>query len=173
MKTKCDLQTCESEARGVGRMLGALRTLCDDGAMRGLGGDARLEAHGPPAARPLKRSPDLSRKMVTKDSAAHEPCQRAAPRRAEAAQQSAPARVVSAIARYCRPYPLLLANGAPAGNQQHLTTCSLQLQPSLLHTGDTPQPTTIQTRARAMNGATHREWVERASAPQSGHPLFY
>ena len=27
-KTKGDLQTCENEARGVGRMLGALRTLC-------------------------------------------------------------------------------------------------------------------------------------------------
>ena len=79
------------------------------------------------------------------------------------AQQSAPARVVSAIARCCRPSPLLLANGAPAGNQQHLTTCSLRivrLQPRRSCTQVMPHTqlaTTIQTRARAMNGAAHRD----------------
>jgi hypothetical protein len=157
--------TCRraGEKRGGSDACSACSGSCaDHGDMRLSRGRARFEAHGPPAARPLKCLPDLSRQMVTKGSAAHVKEQRPGERKLEAAQPSAPARVVSAIARCCRPSPLLLANGAPAGNQQHLTTCSLRSQPSLLHTGDAPHPTTIQMRARAMNGAAHRErWVGR------------
>ena len=69
------------------------------------------EVHSSPEVGPLKRLPDLFRHMVTKDSAAQVNEQRPGERKA---QQRAPARVVSAIARFCRPSPLLLANGAPA-----------------------------------------------------------
>ena len=116
---------------------------------------ARIEVHSSPEVGPLKRLPDLFRHMVTKDSAAQVNEQRPGERKPP--NSVLPPAVVSAIARFCRPSPLLLANGAPADNQEHLTTCSLRLQLLLLHKGDAPHPTTIHTRARAMNGATHRE----------------
>jgi hypothetical protein len=119
--------------------------------------EVRVGMLGPPAARPLKRSPDLSRQIVTKGSAAHikeqRPDERKLPNRVPPPESSVPSPDVADLLHYCWQTGHLRA----AGNQQHLTTCSLRLQPSLLHRGDTPHPTTIQTRARAMNGAAHRE----------------
>ena len=73
--------------------------------MRGSSGDARFEAHGPPAARPLKRSPDLSRQMVTKDSAAHvkeqRPDERKLPNRVPPPESSVPSPDIDDLLHFC------------------------------------------------------------------------
>jgi hypothetical protein len=159
-------------------VLGVLGKLCaDHGDMRLSRGRARFEAHSPPAARPLKRSPDLSRKLVTKGSAAHvkeqRPGERKLPNRVPSPESSVPSPDVADLLHFCWQTGHLWAISSTS--QLVHCDCSRRSCTQAMPHSHTQLPYCIQTRARAMNGAAHRErWVGREgpSAPQSGHPSF-